>query len=305
MTWYDSNFGAQKAGLGTVGYREVNNVGGDAVARTGTGVVDAGDGMYGVDVTLNAATVSLQWDTGEAVPVFAVEAINQLANLDAKIDIIDANVDLVLLDTTQLLLDVAAVKTVVDLILLDTTQLLLDVAAVKAETALILADTTQLLLDTAALNAQNVLILADTAQLLLDTLAIQAQNILILADTAALLLDTATIQAQNVLILADTTQILSDTTQLLLDTIAILADTGAILLDTDNIDTLLSDIEDGHDIREILRLIVASANNVLSGAEGGSTQIRLTKLNGTGTRQLTNVDVDGNRLSIVSRDFTP
>jgi len=284
MTWYDANFGRNKAGLGSVGYREVNNVGGDAVARTTVGVVDAGDGMYGVDVVLNAATVSIQWDTGEAVAVFAVEAINQLANLDAKIDIIDANVDLILIDTTQLLLDVAAVNAQNVLILSDTNQILLD--------------TTQLLLDVAAVNAQNVLILADTTQLLLDTLAIQAQNVLILADTAQILLDVATVDG-----VVD--QILLDTTQLLVDTLAILADTGAILTQTTNIDLLLSDIEDGRDIREILRLVVASAMNILSGAESGSTQIRLRKLDGTGTRQLTNVDDDGNRLSIVSRDFGP
>ena len=238
MTWYSANFGSNKAGLATVGYREYNNAGGDAVARTQVGVVDAGDGMYGVDVTLNAATVGLQWDTGEAVPVFANEDVNQLAAIDGKIDIIDANVDLILLDTTQILLD--------------------------------------------------------TTQLLLDTTTIIAQNVLILIDTLA-------IQAQNVLILADTNQILLDTTQLLLDTIALAAQNVLIFADTQ----MLRDIEDGHDIREILRLITASANNVLAGAESGSTQITLRKLDGTGIRQLTNVDDDGNRLSIVSRDFTP
>ncbi len=250
----------------TVGYREYNNVGGDAVARTTVGVVDAGDGMYGVDVALNAATVGLQWDTGEAIPVFANEDINLLSDVEAKIDIIDANVDLILLDTTQLLLDVAAVG----------------------------ADTDQLLLDVADLNAQNILILADTAQLLLDTTAIIAQNVAILLDTAQIILDVATVDGK-------VDQILLDTTQLLLDTIALAAQNTLIFADTQ----MLRDIEDGHDIREILRLITASANNVLSGAETGSTQIRLTKLNGTGTRQLTNVDDDGNRLSIVSRDFTP
>ena len=259
MTWYDANFGRNKAGIGTVGYREVNNVGGDAVARTTVGVVDAGDGMYGVDVTLNVATVSIQWDTGEAVAVFAVEAINQLANLDAKIDIIDANVDLILLDTTQLLLDVAAVNAQNVLILSDTNQILLD--------------TTQLLLDTAAIIAQNILILADTAQILLDVAAVDAVVDQILLDTTQLLVDTLALAAQNTLIFADT--------------------------------QMLRDIEDGHDIREILRIITASANNVLAGAESGSTQITLRKLDGTGVRQLTNVDDDGNRISIVSRDFSP
>ncbi len=252
MTWFDANFGAQKAGLGTVGYREVNNVGGDAVARTGAGVVDAGDGMYGKELTPNAATVSLQWDTGEAVPVFAVESIDQLNGVEAK----------------------------VDLVLVDTGQLLLDVAALNAQNVLIL-------LDTAAIIAQNGLILADTSTII-------AQNILILADTAQLLLDVATVDG-----VVD--QILLDTTQLLLDTIALAAQNVLIFADTQ----MLRDIEDGHDIREILRLITASANNVLAGAESGSTQITLRKLNGTGVRQLTNVDDDGNRLSIVSRDFSP
>lgn len=224
MTWYDVNFGSHKAGLGTVGYREVNNVGGDAVARTGVGVVDAGDGMYGVDVALNAATVSIQWDTGEAVPIFAVESINLLANIEA---------------------DIAGVKAVVDLILVDTTQLLLD---------------------TAALNAQNVLILADTASII-------AQNVLILIDTTQLLLDTAAIQAQNVLIFADT--------------------------------QMLRDIEDGFDIREILRLITASAAGELSGAEPGSNTITLRSLDGGLLRQVTTVDISGNRTAIISRDLSP
>lgn len=284
MTWYSVNFGSNKAGLANVGYREYDNTGGDSVARTQAGVVDAGDGMYGVDVTLNAATVGLQWDTGEAVPVFANEDVNQLQDLDDKIDIIDGNVDLILIDTTAIQLqNIAILSDTADiiaqnvLILVDTAQLLVDVAAVKGDTAQILLDTTQLLLDTAALNAQNIVIIAGITQVLLDIATVDG--------------------------VVD--QILLDTTQLLLDAVAILSDTNAILLDTDNINTLLSDIEGGRDIREILRMIVASANNLLSGAESGSTEIILTKLNGTGVRQRTTVDEDGNRLAIVSRDFTP
>ncbi len=268
--WFDTDFGVNNAGIATVGYREVNNVGGDAVARTTVGVVDAGNGQYGVDVTPNANTVSLQWDTGTAFPIYAVESINQFTILDDKVDIIDSNVDLILLDTTQLLLDVAGVKAVVDLIFIDTTQLLLDVAA---------------------LNAQNVLILADTS-------AIIAQNVLILIDTTQILLDLATVDA-------NVDQILLDTTQLLLDTTAILADTNAILLDTANINLLLTDIEDGRDIREILRLVVASAVNILSGAEPSSTTIILKSLDGLKNRQVTTVDINGNRTAIISRDFTP
>lgn len=270
--------------MANVGFREYNNAGGDAVARTQAGVVDAGDGMYGVDVTLNAATVGLQWDTGEAVPVFANEDVNQLAAIDGKIDIIDANVDLILTDTTQLLVDVAALNAQNVLILADTTQLLIDTLAIQAQNVAILADTVQ--------------ILVDTSLLLIDTSAIIAQNVLILADTATILLGLSIVDGK-------VDQILLDTTQLLVDTIAILADTNAIILDTDNINTLLSDIEDGHDIREILRIITASANGILSGAESGSTQITLKSLDGGKNRQVTDVDDDGNRLNIVSRDFTP
>ena len=303
--WFDTDFGVGNAGLGSVGYREVNNVGGDAVARTTVGVVDAGDGMYGVDVTLNAATESLQWDTGTATPIFAVESVSQFTNLEDKIDIIDANVDQILLDTTQLLLDVAAVKADTAQILLDTTQLLLDVAAVKADTAQILLDTTQLLLDVAAVKADTAQILLDTTQLLLDVAAVKADTAQILLDTTQLLLDTAQILLDLATVDGVVDQILLDTTQLLLDTIAILSDTNAILVQTTNIDLLLTDIEDGNDIRQILRLITASAAGLLSGAETGSTTITLFSLDGGTIRQVTTVDADGNRTVIVSRDLTP
>jgi len=73
MPWYDASFGSNQTGLGTVGYRQVDNTGSTVVARTTVGVVEIGGGGYGVDVTLNAATVTLEWDTGGATPIFAHE----------------------------------------------------------------------------------------------------------------------------------------------------------------------------------------------------------------------------------------
>lgn len=83
MPWFDASFGSSKIGLVTVGYREVDNAGATVVARTTVGVVEIGGGGYGVDVVLNAATVTLEWDTGEATPVFAHE------NLEIRIDAVN------------------------------------------------------------------------------------------------------------------------------------------------------------------------------------------------------------------------
>jgi hypothetical protein len=72
--WLEVNFGGAYAGLATVGYRLVNDTGGDSVARTTTGVVDFGGGAYGVAaVTVPDSAVSIQWDTGGGSPVYATE----------------------------------------------------------------------------------------------------------------------------------------------------------------------------------------------------------------------------------------
>lgn len=71
--WLDVDFGGGKAGLATVGYRQFNNIGGDAVARTTVGVQEIGQGAYGADVTINASAVGVEWDTGEVTPVYAHE----------------------------------------------------------------------------------------------------------------------------------------------------------------------------------------------------------------------------------------
>ena len=57
----------------TVGYTLKNAAGGDAQARTTTGVTDLGNGMYGVEVDLPPAAIAVKWDTGGGSPIFAHE----------------------------------------------------------------------------------------------------------------------------------------------------------------------------------------------------------------------------------------
>lgn len=66
-------FGAGQAGLGTVGYRQYDDAGGDAVARTTTGVFEIGQGAYGVNVALDPAAAGIEWDTGGGTPIYAHE----------------------------------------------------------------------------------------------------------------------------------------------------------------------------------------------------------------------------------------
>jgi hypothetical protein len=74
--WYDVSFGSSRTGIATVGYRQVDASGGDAVARTQVGVVEIGGGGYGVDApVLDPSCVSLEWDTGGGSPVFAHESV--------------------------------------------------------------------------------------------------------------------------------------------------------------------------------------------------------------------------------------
>lgn len=73
--WLQVSFGERFAGIATVGYREYGSDGNDTVARTTTGVVEVGQGTYGVDITLNASTVGVEWDTGATDPVYAHESV--------------------------------------------------------------------------------------------------------------------------------------------------------------------------------------------------------------------------------------
>ena len=68
-----ADFGPNNGGIGTTGYTLKNAAGGDAQARTTTGVVDQGNGMYGVEVDLPPTAVAVKWDTGGGSPVYAHE----------------------------------------------------------------------------------------------------------------------------------------------------------------------------------------------------------------------------------------
>ena len=72
--WFEVNFGSAYAGIGTTGYRLYQASGADSVARTTTGVVDLGNGAYGVAaVNVPDNAVGIEWDTGGGSPVYATE----------------------------------------------------------------------------------------------------------------------------------------------------------------------------------------------------------------------------------------
>lgn len=81
------DFGPSYAGLGTVGYAQKKSDGTDAVARTTTGVVDFGNGAYGVTVTLAATTVLVKWDTGGGSPIYAHQDIGVNIKYVNRVDV--------------------------------------------------------------------------------------------------------------------------------------------------------------------------------------------------------------------------
>lgn len=77
-----ADFGPGNGGIATVGYTLKNAAGGDAQARTTTGVIDQGNGMYGVEVDLPPAAVAVKWDTGGGSPLYAHEdLVDQQSNI--------------------------------------------------------------------------------------------------------------------------------------------------------------------------------------------------------------------------------
>ena len=86
-TTFVVSFGSSKTGLATVGYRFVDAAGGDAVARTTVGVYEIGGGAYGVQAPLPpASALSIEWDTGEATPIYAHEDLLNYFNKKALIN---------------------------------------------------------------------------------------------------------------------------------------------------------------------------------------------------------------------------
>lgn len=69
---FDVSFGSSKTGLTTVGYR-FYGVAGLIGIRATAGVFEIGGGAYGLGIKPSVAAVGIQWDTGEATPIFAHE----------------------------------------------------------------------------------------------------------------------------------------------------------------------------------------------------------------------------------------
>lgn len=101
MAWFDVSFGQNKAGLATVGYRQYDDTGGDAVARTTTGVVEIGNGAYGVVVVPDIDAEGFEWDTGEVAGLikFAHEDISHVEEFPIGVAVDDFPV--VMLDSTD------------------------------------------------------------------------------------------------------------------------------------------------------------------------------------------------------------
>ena len=88
--WFDVDFGPSQTGLATVGYRLYRNDGTDSVARTTTGVVEVGDGAYGVpSVNVPDDAAGIQWDTGGGSPIYAVEDMDPFRKRNAGGGIVD------------------------------------------------------------------------------------------------------------------------------------------------------------------------------------------------------------------------
>ena len=72
MTWLTADFGPDCAGL-PVGLVQLSATGVILAPRSTVGVVALGNGLYGIDATLDALAVTVQWDTGTGV--FASEDV--------------------------------------------------------------------------------------------------------------------------------------------------------------------------------------------------------------------------------------
>ena len=80
--WFEVDFGKNKGGIATVGYRLYKSDGTDSVARTTVGVQDiSGNGAYGVaNVVVPDDAVGIEWDTGGGGAVYAVEDLEPYRN---------------------------------------------------------------------------------------------------------------------------------------------------------------------------------------------------------------------------------
>ena len=67
--------------VGTLGYTQIKADGTTAVARTTAGIVEMGNGAYGVTITPNSTAAIIQWDSGGGTPTYAVEDVTHRANV--------------------------------------------------------------------------------------------------------------------------------------------------------------------------------------------------------------------------------
>jgi len=76
---YIADFGTEYANLTIVGVTQLASDGTVVVARTEEGIVSLGKGVYRVELTPDANTVILQWDTGGDSPIYAIEETTSLS----------------------------------------------------------------------------------------------------------------------------------------------------------------------------------------------------------------------------------
>jgi hypothetical protein len=88
MSTFYASFGSSKTGLATVEYAQIGLAGAVVEASTITGVYEVGGGVYGVDVVLNPAALSLLWNTGEGTPIFAHASLQECLNQEFLIKLL-------------------------------------------------------------------------------------------------------------------------------------------------------------------------------------------------------------------------
>jgi hypothetical protein len=87
--YLNASFGSSRTGIGTVGYTLMKDDGTVSVARTQTGVVEEGGGVYGkANISILDDSASILWDTGGGTPLYAAEDLEparKQAELEAKL----------------------------------------------------------------------------------------------------------------------------------------------------------------------------------------------------------------------------
>lgn len=92
--YLQASFGSTRTGIATVGYTLKKDDGTDSVARTTTGVVEEGGGVYGVaNVNIPDDAYSVLWDTGGGSPVYAAEDLEPMRLREAIDLVTQTNLD--------------------------------------------------------------------------------------------------------------------------------------------------------------------------------------------------------------------